>query len=56
MRKTITLSDFMKIAIPVITVIALVLIMSSCGTGHVSCDAYGQNNIEYGDISKDEAS
>ncbi len=54
MRKTITLSDFMKIAIPV--VIALVLIMSSCGTGHVSCDAYGQNNIEYGDISEDEAS
>ena len=56
MKKTITLSDVMKIAVPVITVIALVLIMSSCGTGHVSCDAYGQNDIEHGDISEDEAS
>jgi len=56
MRKTITLSDFMKIAVPVIAVIALVLIMSSCGTGHVSCDAYGQNDIEYGNISEDGAS
>jgi len=55
MRKTITFSDVMKIAVPVITVIALVLIMSSCGTGHVSCDAYGQNDIEYGNISEDEA-
>ena len=56
MRKMITLSDIMKIVIPVITVIALVLIMSSCGTGHVSCDAYGQNDIEHGNISEDEAS
>ena len=56
MKKIITLSDLMKIVVPVLTVIALVLIMSSCGTGHTSCDAYGQNNIEYGDISEDEAS
>ena len=56
MKKTITLVDFMKIAVPVITVIALVLIMSSCGTGHVSCDAYGQNDIEHGNISQDETS
>ena len=56
MKKTITLADFMKIAVPVFAVIALVLIMSSCGTGHVSCDAYGQNDIEYGDISEDETS
>ena len=56
MRKMITLLDVVKIAVPVITVVALVLIMSSCGTGHVSCDAYGQNDIEYGDISEDEAS
>jgi hypothetical protein len=55
MRKTITLSDFMKIAVPVIGIVALVLIMSSCGTGHVSCDAYGQNDIEYGNISENEA-
>lgn len=56
MRKTITLLDFMKIAVPVIAVIALVLIMSSCGTGHVSCDAYGQNDIDNGSISEDEGS
>jgi len=56
MKKMITLLDVVKIVVPVITVIALVLIMSSCGTGHVSCDAYGQNDIEYGDISEDEAS
>ncbi len=56
MRKMITLLDVVKIAVPVITVVTLVLIMSSCGNGHVSCDAYGQNNIEYGDISEDEAS
>ena len=56
MKKMITLLDVVKIAVPVITVIAIVLIMSSCGTGHVSCDAYSQNDIEYGDISEDEAS
>ena len=56
MRKMITLLDVIKIAVPVITVVVLVLIMSSCGTGHVSCDAYGQNDIEYGDISEDETS
>lgn len=56
MRKTIKLSDLMKIVVPVVAIVSLVLIMSSCGTGHVSCDAYGQNNIEYGDVSEDEAS
>ena len=56
MKKMITLLDVVKIVVPVITVIALVLIMSSCGTGHVSCDAYGQNDIEYGNISEDETS
>ena len=50
MRKTITFSDVMKIAVPVIAIIAVVLIMSSCGTGNVSCDAYGQNDIEHGNI------
>lgn len=55
MKKMITLSEVMKIAIPVIVVVALVLIVSSCASGHVSCDAYGQNNIEYGNISEDEA-
>ncbi len=56
MRKTIKLSELMKIMVPVIAIVSLVLIMSSCGTGHVTCDAYGQNNVEYGDVSEDEAS
>ena len=56
MRKTIKLSELMKIVVPVVAIVSLVLIMSSCGTGHVSCDAYGQNNVEYGDVSEDEAS
>ena len=36
--------------------ITIAVLLVSCGTGHVSCDAYGQNNIEYGDVSEDEAS
>lgn len=50
--------DFMKIIIPVITIVGLVLIMTTagCGAGHVSCDAYGQNNIDNGSISEDEGS
>lgn len=56
MRKTIKLSELMKIVVPVVAIVSLVLIMSSCGTGTVQCDAYGQNNVEYGDVSEDEAS
>jgi len=56
MKRTIKLSEVVKIVAPVIAIVSLVLIMSSCGTGHVSCDAYGQNNVEYGDVSEDEAS
>ena len=56
MRKTIKLSELMKIVVPVVAIVSLVLIMSSCGTGHVTCDAYGQNNVEYGDVSEGEAS
>ena len=37
-------------------IVTMAVLFSSCGTGHVSCDAYGQNNIEYGGISEDEAS
>lgn len=36
--------------------ITIAVVLVSCGTGHVSCDAYGQNDIEYGNISEDEAS
>jgi hypothetical protein len=54
-KEKATKMDLMKILLPIIAIIALV-IFSSCGTGHVSCDAYGQNDIEYGDISEDEAS
>ena len=32
------------------------LLLVSCGTGHASCDAYGQNNIDNGSISEDEGS
>jgi hypothetical protein len=56
MKRSIKLAEVMKIVVPVIAIVSLVLIMSSCGTGHVSCDAYGQNNVEYGDVSKDETS
>ena len=49
---------FMKIFIPVIAIISLVIIglLSSGCKSTASCEAYGQNNIEYGDISEDEAS
>ena len=36
--------------------VLIAVLLVSCGTGHVSCDAYGQNDIEYGDISEDETS
>ena len=57
-RITMTKSDFMKIAVPIIAIVSLVLIMTTagCGTGHVSCDAYGQNDIDNGNISEDEGS
>jgi len=35
--------------------ILIAVLLVSCRTRRVSCDAYGQNNIEYGDISEDEA-
>ncbi len=56
MKRHIKLSEIIKIAIPVICITALVLIMSSCGTGHVSCDAYGQNDTKYNDVLEIEKS
>ena len=49
---------FIKIFIPVITIIGLVLIglLSSGCKSSASCEAYGHNNVEYGDISEDETS
>ena len=49
---------FIKIFIPVITIIGLVLIglLSSGCKSSASCEAYGQNNVEYGNISEDETS
>lgn len=49
---------FMKIFIPVITIIGLVLIglLSSGCKSSASCEAYGHNNIEYGNVSENEAS
>ena len=37
------------VALAIIGLITIAALFVSCGTGHVSCDAYGQNNIEYGD-------
>ena len=55
--KKITVKVFMQMFVPLIVIIGLVLIglLSGCKSS-ASCDAYGQNNIEYGDISEDEAS
>ena len=47
-RIIMTKFDFMKIAVPVIAIVSLVLIMASCGAGHISCDAYGQNDLDNG--------
>lgn len=49
---------FMKIFIPVIAIISLVLIglLSSGCKSSASCEAYSHNNVEYGDVSEDEAS
>ena len=55
--KKITAIEFMQVFISIILVIGAVLIglLSGCKSS-ASCEAYGQNNIEYGDISEDEAS
>lgn len=55
--KKITAIVFMQLFIPLIFIIGLVLIglLSGCKSS-ASCDAYGQNDIEYGDISENEAS
>ena len=49
--------EFMQVFIPVLIVIGAVLIglFSGCKS-NASCDAYGHNNIEYGDISENEKS
>ena len=49
---------FMKIFIPVIAIISLVLIglLSSGCKSTASCEAYGHNTVEYGNVSEDEAS
>ena len=36
--------------------VTIAVLLVSCGTGHVSCDAYGHNTVEYGDVSENEAS
>jgi len=41
------------VALYFVGVIALAVILSSCGTGHVSCDAYG--NIDNVSIDEDKA-
>ena len=55
--KKIPASAFVKIFGSVILVITVVLIglLSSGCKSTASCEAYGQNDIEYGNISEDEA-
>ena len=56
--KKIPVSVFVKIfgsVIIIITVVLMGLLSSGCKST-ASCEAYGHNNIEYGDISEDEAS
>ena len=36
--------------------ILIALLLVSCKTRSAGCEAYGHNNIEYGDISEDETS
>ena len=56
--RKIPTSAFVKIFGSVILVITVVLIglLSSGCKSTASCEAYGQNDIEYGNISEDEAS
>jgi len=56
--KKIPASAFVKIFGSVIIIITVVLIglLSSGCKSTASCDAYGQNTIEHGDISEDETS
>ena len=55
--RKIPASVFVKIFGSVILVITVVLIglLSGCKSS-ASCEAYGHNNVEYGNISEDEAS
>ena len=54
--KTIKLEQFIA-GIAVVSLVSILIIgLNSCGTGHVSCDAYGQNDIDNGSISEDEGS
>ncbi len=55
--KKVTPIEFMQVFIPVLIVIGAVLIglFSGCKS-NASCDAYGHNNIEYGNVSENEKS
>ena len=55
--KKVTPIEFMQVFIPIILVIGAVLIglLSSGCKSSASCEAYGHNNAEYGNISEDEA-
>ncbi len=56
--KKIPASAFIKIFGSVIIILTIVLIglLSPGCKSTASCEAYGQNNLEYGDISEDETS
>ncbi len=44
------------VAFAIIGLITIAALFASCGTGHVSCDAYGQSNIDNGNIPGQEVS
>lgn len=44
------------VAFAIIGLITIAALFVSCGTGHVSCEAYGQNNVDNGDIQRQEVS
>ncbi len=56
--KKIPTSAFIKIfgSVMLIIIVVLIGLLSTGCKSTASCEAYGQNNIEYGDISEDEAS
>jgi hypothetical protein len=47
-----TLSASAISALYFIVVISIAILVTSCGTGHVSCDAYGQVDNESTEIEK----
>jgi len=54
--RKIPASAFAKIfgSVMIVLIVVLIGLLSGCRST-ASCEAYGHNNLEYGDISEDEA-